>query len=71
MKCVMVMFDSLNRHMLPSYGCDWVQAPNFRATLVGYGLVPDGSAPAAFRRFLVEDAKGWARVVHDNRITLD
>ncbi|MEI6085091.1 MAG: sulfatase-like hydrolase/transferase [Verrucomicrobiota bacterium] len=29
MKAIMVMFDSLNRHMLPSYGCDWVQAPNF------------------------------------------
>lgn len=29
MKCIMVMFDSLNRHMLPPYGCDWVQAPNF------------------------------------------
>ena len=26
----MVMFDSLNRHMLPNYGCDWVQAPNFQ-----------------------------------------
>jgi len=25
----MIMFDSLNRHMLPTYGCDWVQAPNF------------------------------------------
>ena len=24
------MFDSLNRHMLPPYGCDWVNAPNFR-----------------------------------------
>ena len=23
------MFDSLNRHMLPNYGCDWVKAPNF------------------------------------------
>jgi arylsulfatase A-like enzyme len=29
MKAIMVMFDSLNRHMLPSYGCDWVKAPNF------------------------------------------
>lgn len=29
MKAVMVMFDSLNRHMLPNYGCDWVIAPNF------------------------------------------
>ena len=30
MKAIMVMFDSLNRHMLPPYGCDWVQAPNFK-----------------------------------------
>ncbi len=29
MKAVIVMFDSLNRHMLPAYGCDWVKAPNF------------------------------------------
>ena len=29
MKVVMVMFDSLNRHLLPPYGCDWTQAPNF------------------------------------------
>ncbi len=26
----MVMFDSLNRHMLPPYGYDWVHAPNFK-----------------------------------------
>jgi arylsulfatase A-like enzyme len=24
------MFDSLNRQMLPPYGCDWVHAPNFK-----------------------------------------
>lgn len=30
MKCVMVMFDSLNRHMLPAYGGDWAHVPNFR-----------------------------------------
>jgi len=24
------MFDSLNRHFLPPYGCDWVHAPNFK-----------------------------------------
>jgi arylsulfatase A-like enzyme len=30
MKAVMLMFDSLNRHMLPNYGCDWVHAPNFK-----------------------------------------
>ena len=29
MKAIMVMFDSLNRHMLPPYGCNWVHAPNF------------------------------------------
>jgi arylsulfatase A-like enzyme len=29
MKAIMVMFDSLNRHMLPPYGCDWTRAPNF------------------------------------------
>ena len=29
MKAIMVMFDSLNRHMLPPYGCDWLHAPNF------------------------------------------
>ncbi len=29
MKAIMVMFDSLNRHMLPNYGCDAVYAPNF------------------------------------------
>ncbi len=30
MRCIMIMFDSLNRHMLPPYGCDWVHAPNFK-----------------------------------------
>ncbi len=29
MKAIMLMFDSLNRHMLPGYGCDWVKTPNF------------------------------------------
>lgn len=29
MKAIMVMFDTLNRHMLPPYGCDWVKASNF------------------------------------------
>ncbi len=29
MKVIMVMYDSLNRHFLPPYGCDWVHAPNF------------------------------------------
>ena len=30
MKAIMVMFDSLNLHMLPPYGGDWVHAPNFQ-----------------------------------------
>ncbi len=30
MRAVMVMFDSLNRHMLAPYGCDWTHTPNFR-----------------------------------------
>ena len=30
MKAIMVMFDSLNRHMLPPYGGDWLHAPNFQ-----------------------------------------
>lgn len=29
MKAVMLMFDSVNRHMLSAYGCDWTQTPNF------------------------------------------
>lgn len=29
MKAIMLMFDSLNRHMLPSYGGDWIKTPNF------------------------------------------
>ncbi len=29
MKAIMVMFDSLNRHFLPDYGCDWTVMPNF------------------------------------------
>ncbi|MEM6561377.1 MAG: sulfatase, partial [Planctomycetota bacterium] len=29
MKCVVLMFDSLNRHMLAPYGCDWTHTPNF------------------------------------------
>ena len=39
MKAIMVMFDTLNRHMLPPYGCDWTHAPNFRAAQRPHGLV--------------------------------
>lgn len=30
MKAIMVLFDSLNRHFLPNYGCDWTIMPNFK-----------------------------------------
>ena len=30
MKAILVLFDTLNRRMLPPYGCDWVHAPNFQ-----------------------------------------
>jgi len=30
MKCIVLMFDSLNRHMLEPYGCDWIHTPNFQ-----------------------------------------
>ncbi len=30
MKAIMVMYDSLNRHMLETYGCDWTITPNFK-----------------------------------------
>ena len=29
MKAILILFDTLNRHMLPPYGCEWTQAPNF------------------------------------------
>lgn len=29
MRAVMLMFDSLNKRMLPNYGCEWIKAPNF------------------------------------------
>ena len=29
MKVIMVMYDSLNRHMLNAYGCNWTHTPNF------------------------------------------
>ena len=29
MKAIMITYDSLNRHFLSPYGCNWVQTPNF------------------------------------------
>lgn len=30
MKAILLLFDSLNRRMLPAYGCTWVHAPDFQ-----------------------------------------
>ena len=30
MKAILLLFDSLNRHCLEPYGCDWTKTPNFR-----------------------------------------
>ena len=29
MKAIIVMYDSLNRHLLRPYGCQWTQTDNF------------------------------------------
>ncbi|MEV1023378.1 sulfatase [Streptomyces sp. NPDC050264] len=42
MKAIMVMFDSLNRRMLPPYGGDWTHAPNF-ARLAGHTVTYDNA----------------------------
>lgn len=48
-----------------------VDTADFRAVLRDYGLPPVGSTPAAFKAFLAEDARGWAKVVKDNLIAVD
>ncbi len=30
MKAIMIMYDSLNRHLLPNYGCELMKMPNFK-----------------------------------------
>jgi arylsulfatase A-like enzyme len=48
MKAIIVMYDSLNRHFLQPYGCDWTKTPNF-LRLAGKAATFDrayiGSAP--------------------------
>ena len=48
-----------------------VDAADFRSALVGYGLVPVGGSAETFRRFLVDDARGWSQVIKANQITID
>ena len=40
-RCVIVMYDSLNRHFLPPYGYDWVHAPNFERLAGHSAPVPE------------------------------
>ncbi len=42
MKAILLMFDTLNRRMLSSYGCDWTHTPNFRR-LMEHTVVFDNS----------------------------
>lgn len=42
MKAIMIMFDSLNRRMLSTYGCDWTITPNF-ARLQNHTVVFDNN----------------------------
>lgn len=48
-----------------------VESPDFRTALRDYALTPVGGSPEAFRQFLVEDSRAWAKVVKDNNITVD
>jgi len=48
LKAIMLMFDTLNRHMLPPYGSKWVHAPNFQKLAdrtVGFDNCYVGSTP--------------------------
>jgi arylsulfatase A-like enzyme len=46
MKTVFIIMDSLNRHMLPAYGNDWVQTPNI-SRLAQRGVVFDNHYSAS------------------------
>lgn len=45
-----------------------IASAGFQARLKDLGLVPAGGSPEDFRKFLKEDAQGWAKVVRDNNI---
>ncbi len=48
-----------------------VDAADFRAALLAYGLTPVGGGTDDFHRFLDEDARAWAKVVRDNGIVAE
>lgn len=55
MRAVMLMFDSLNKNMLPNYGCDWIKAPNFERLserMVTFDRCYAGSLPCMPARLL-------------------
>jgi len=45
-----------------------IASAGFQTRLKDLGLVPAGGSPEDFRKFLKEDAQGWAKVVRDNNI---
>ena len=67
MKAIMVMFDSLNRHMLEPYGCRWTHTPNFER-LAQHAVTFDncwvGSMPCMPARRELHTAAGapWNRL---------
>ncbi|MEJ8853225.1 tripartite tricarboxylate transporter substrate binding protein [Variovorax robiniae] len=56
---------------LMAYSRRIVEAADFQAALRDYGLTPAGEAPDEFRKFLVDDARAWSKVVRDNQISAD
>lgn len=48
-----------------------VAGSDFQATLQTYALTPVGSSPETFRKFIADDARAWAKVVQDNRISVE
>jgi tripartite-type tricarboxylate transporter receptor subunit TctC len=48
-----------------------IQTEEFRSRTQELGLQPAGGSPAEFQRFMVEDAKVWAKVAKDNEIKVE
>ena len=45
-----------------------IGSDDFQKRLRELGLAPAGGSPAEFQQFLIDDAKAWSKVVHDNNI---
>ncbi len=50
MKAVVVMFDSLNRHLLSPYGCEWTHTPNFKRLAERTGMEACDAPPEQYER---------------------